>query len=159
MSRNDQPDSDHSRRQAQDELAADEAWVSRVRDVYEPETMTSAQRAAFDARLEARIERASRGRWTIAIARPALVAAVAAALWLNISPEDAPPEPERVAVMSAPAPASRPESLRAWQREMMAVADPASTDSIAPQTEDLPADYQALDSLLLAGGHGGSHGR
>lgn len=156
MSRDEHSHSEWTQQEQQDQ-SVDEAWLARVRDVYEPEPMTPAQRLAFDARLEERIDRTRRRNLIVSIAGPVLLAAAAALIWIAVAPQAPGPRPAtQVATDTQP---TRPASLRAWQHEVIAAADPTESTRVGPSSADLPAEYQALDSLFLAGANGGQHGR
>ncbi|MDH4016295.1 MAG: hypothetical protein OEV20_03040 [Actinomycetota bacterium] len=135
----------------------DDAWLERFRDVYAPEPMSPAERRAFDARLEERIEvEARRGPLWLPIWQPVVAAAAIAALavWLvwSPAPDTSPTVPTEVAT------ARRPASLADWEREILAAADPATAPESAGSEEILPDDYRAIAGMFLGGG-GGANAR
>jgi hypothetical protein len=130
-------------------------WLERVRDVYTPEPMTTAEQRAFDARLEQRIDAAARrGPFGLRMWQPiAAVAVAAAAAWLTYG---TPPEPSPTATSPQADFASmrRPASLADWEREILAAAEPEASTQAAANDRILPDEYQAIDGLFLAGGGG-----
>ena len=135
----------------------DAAWLERVRDVYTPEPMSPAERLAFDTRLEERIETSARsGLFGLPLWQPiSLMAVVAVAVWLTISPAPAPTTPDAPPEVAS---VRRPASLADWEREILAAAEPGSTPNSATGDEILPDDYRAIAGLFL-GADGGGTGR
>jgi ferric-dicitrate binding protein FerR (iron transport regulator) len=116
------------RHHADHELGRGDAeLVRRIAESYRPPEPAASARAAFRARLDARIRRRAVGRrWA---AGAATAAAAVAIVWLRGS-----------LPMDAPAPdATSDEAL-------LALALPAASEE-----EVLPADYQAIEDLLLEG--------
>jgi hypothetical protein len=119
------------RRSGEHELERDAAFVRRIAEVYRPAEPAPAARVAFRAALDARIaRRASARRW---LAGAAAVACALGTVWLRGAPPIVPTAPE-----SATAEAGAAEAL-------LALAVPGSEPQV------LPADYQAIDDLLLEG--------
>jgi hypothetical protein len=106
----------------------DAALVRWIVETYRPPEPAPSARAAFRARLDARIRRRAAGRrWRVGAAT---VAVAAALVWLRGS----------LPVHREPAPdASADEAL-------LALALPADSDE-----EAMPADYQAIEALFLDG--------
>ena len=110
----------------------DAQLVRHIAESYRPRELSPAQRVAFRARLDARIRVRARLRLWIAGAATVAVAALAV-LVRGTLPVSEPSEPGvQAAAIDA-------------EEELLALALPAS------EPETLPADYQAIDDLLLEG--------
>jgi hypothetical protein len=118
--------------------------------------MSTAERRAFDARLEARLEaRRSRSRLPLPLWQPIAAAAVLAiAGWLVWSPPSGPPEVDAPTV-TAHGPRA---ALSEWEREILAAADPVATPVAPGGAAILPDDYRAIAGLFLGGGSGDGDG-
>jgi anti-sigma factor RsiW len=113
------------------DIDRDVDFVRHVAESYRPREFSSAERVAFRTRLDARIRR--RAQLPIWIAGAATAAAVAVLVLVRGSlPVNAPAEPGTSAALDA-------------EETLLALALPAS------DAEKLPADYQAIDDLLLEG--------
>jgi hypothetical protein len=107
----------------------DAELVRRIAESYRPPEPAASARAAFRARLDARIRRRAVGRRWVAGATTAAVAVAVAIVWLR-------------GPFSSDAPAPDATSDEA----LLALALPADSEE-----EALPADYQAIEDLLLEG--------
>jgi hypothetical protein len=104
----------------------DAELVRRIAESYRPAEPAVAARVAFRARLDARIRRRAVGRrW---VAGVATAAAAVALVWLRGSPPIDPPTTD------------------ASDQALLVLALPPESDE-----EVMPADYQAIEDLLLAG--------
>lgn len=118
----------------------DGAFVERVREVYAWPEQTEFERAAFSARLNERLQRkrARRAIWIPATLATAAVGVAVLAVW--------------VLLPSAPLDERSSELARAGgetaEEALLALTQP--TQSIDRDTS-LPADYEAISSLLLNG--------
>jgi len=109
-------------------------FVDQLATHYTPRPWTSAQRARFDAALQARIQRPQRRGWMV----PALVAAAAAALvWISFSERPDQNEPD-------------PVVAGGWESELFLSSDVSPLDD-RDDREALPDDYLAIASLFLDG--------
>ena len=104
----------------------DEALVRRIAASYRPAESAPSARAAFRAGIDARIRRRATQRWTAAAA----MACVALAL---------------VLLRGSPAPLA-PSTDLPDDAALLALALPDESED-----EVLPADYQAIDDLLIEG--------
>jgi hypothetical protein len=110
----------------------DAELVRRIAENYRPTQPSPAERVAFRAALDVRIRRRARGRLWIAGAATAAVAAVLVLVRGSL-PVGAPKAPVTpVAAIDA-------------DETLLALALPAS------EAQTLPADYQAIEDLLLEG--------
>jgi hypothetical protein len=119
----------------------DARFVARLREMYAPEPLDAARRAAFDARLRERTLRARRFRLALA---PALAAAAIAA-WAVWS---AGPRTKSGEVPPPPEVAETPVEFE-WEQDVF-------YGDLAPETaelgEELPPEYAAIDLVFLEGG-------
>ena len=113
----------------------DAELVRRIAETYRPPEPAASARVVFRARLDERIRRRAVGRRWLAGAAAGATAAAAALVLLRGSPVGWEPVAEPVAEAS-----STPEEA------LLALALPADAEE-----ENLPADYQAIDVLLLEG--------
>jgi len=110
------------------------AFVHGLAAHYAPPPWTSAQRAEFDAALQARFEGPRRRGLLV----PALAgAAVAALIWFSFSP-------------GRQVDPSRPVVASAWESELFLSSDLSPLDD-RDEGEALPDDYLAIASLFLDG--------
>jgi hypothetical protein len=104
----------------------DAELVRRIAESYRPTEPAASARAAFRARLDARIRRRAVGRrW---VAGLATAAAAVALVWLRGTP-----------------PIDTPAADTAGDEALLALALPAELEE-----DVMPADYQAIEDLLLA---------
>jgi hypothetical protein len=108
------------------DLARDEALVRRIAESYRPPEPAPSARAAFRAGIDARIRRRATQRWSAA------AATICAALAF-------------VLLRGSPAPIAPSTDLRD-DAALLALALPDESED-----ETLPADYQAIDDLLIEG--------
>lgn len=122
----------------------DARLIERVRAAWSPAPPTPAQRAAFDAGLEARLERAQRrhGLWP-ALGVGAAAAAFATLLVMVRSEVPAPQAPVPVA-QHAPAPDAT--TLRAAE---LLYAGSEGTGELEVDDAGLPAEYAAIADVFL----------
>jgi hypothetical protein len=128
-------------------LAADEeAFVRRVADAFAPPPRTAAQRVAFQARLEERLEVEGRPRrWVWGLAALAAAALAAVVLPMVFGREvEAPVVQTTIASGSGPA-ATGAEA--AQEDAILAIV----VDSEVASDATLPEDYQAIASVFLGG--------
>jgi hypothetical protein len=119
-------DERHSLDQERDLEPGDAALVRRIAEAYRPPDPTAAARVAFRARVDARIRRRTARRvWVTGIAT---ATAAAAFMWLR-----------------GAAPVGPPASPDA------ATGDTLLALAASSEEEALPADYQAIEDLLLEG--------
>lgn len=105
----------------------DAELVRRIAESYRPPEPAASARAAFRARLDARIRRRAVGqRWVVGVAT---AAAAVALVWLRGSP-----------------PIETPVADTATDEALLVLALPAESEE-----EAMPADYQAIEDLLLEG--------
>jgi hypothetical protein len=109
----------------------DRELARRIGDAYAPPPLTAAQRARFDAELDTRI---ARHRWRLAPWLLAAATAAAAALLVVSRLASVPPAPQ-------PAVADAEDV----DEEFVLALAGGSSDELAAE---LPADYQAIASLL-----------
>lgn len=110
------------------------AFVDGLAAHYAPPPWNPAQRAEFDAALQARFERPQRPGWLV----PALAgAAVAALIWFSFSP-------------GPPVDPSRPVVASAWESELFLSSDLTPLDE-GDEGEALPDDYVAIANLFMDG--------
>lgn len=116
------------RQHAEHELdPGDAELVRRIAESYRPPEPAASARAAFRARLDARIRRRAVGRrWAAGAATAAVAVAI---VWLR-----------------GPLPTDAPASYATSDEALLALALPADSEE-----EALPADYQAIEDLLLEG--------
>jgi hypothetical protein len=114
------------------DIDRDADFVRHVAESYRPRELSAAERVAFRTRLDARIRR--RAHLPLWIAGAATAAVVALAVLVRGS-------------LPVETPATTGSSAAALDAEetLLALALPAS------DAETLPADYQAIDDLLLEG--------
>jgi hypothetical protein len=126
----------------------DARLVARVRDAWAPAPMTSVQRAAFDARLQERVERAQRrvGLWPALGAGLAAAALAALAALLFVRGANGPDTPPVVVATTAPATAQAATS--AWAADLL-YAETEDDDERALDDDGLPAEYAAIAGMLL----------
>jgi len=110
----------------------DAQLVRQIAESYRPRELSPAQRVAFRTRLDARIRGRARLRLWIAGAATTAVA-VLVVLVRGTLPVSEPAEP------------GVQEAAIDAEEALLAFASPA------PEPETLPADYQAIDDLLLEG--------
>lgn len=119
---------------------AEEEFVDRLAEVYAPAPMNSAERAAFDEAVRARLERPER--------RPVLIpvigaAAAAALVWFvltqPIGPIGSPGEEESQAAVAG-----------AWEDELFLSSDLGASED-REKSESLPEDYLAIASVFMDG--------
>ena len=108
------------------EIDRDEELVRRIAESYRPPVPASSARAAFRAGIDARIRRRTTQRWAAA------AATASAALAL-------------VLLRGSPAPLA-PSTDLPDDAALLALALPDESED-----ETLPADYQAIDDLLIEG--------
>lgn len=125
---------------------ADERLVARIAEHYSPPALTSAERADFDARLRARVAEARANRaWLPALGAAAATAGVAAWLVLGAGLGSLPP-----ATATRAGTATGPETLAAWEREVLYAGTLAVDDDEAEEdAAELPEPYVSIASLLL----------
>jgi hypothetical protein len=123
--------------------AARDVLSTRIAERFAPAPMTPARRAAFDASLRRRLERraAARPRLVLAV-RPAAAVAALAALWVG----SAPPRTDPGEAGGAGSPP--PLTTRVWEEEILRAESDLDEES-GDADEVLPADYAAIESLLL----------
>ncbi len=93
----------------------DKRMLERVRELYQPEPMSSSQRAAFDAALRAQIETdENRGRWLRVVAPAAAGLMAAIALWLVMSLPRTEPGPGSGPVTATTSPTAESLTQQAW---------------------------------------------
>ena len=109
------------------EIDRDAELVRRIAESYRPPEPAASARAAFRARVDARIRRRAMQRWA---AGAATAAAALALVLLRGSPPVAP----------------TPSADAADDAALLALALPEESED-----EALPADYQAIEDLLLEG--------
>jgi len=132
------PDAEHPA------LAPEDArLVARVRDAWGPEPLTSARRAAFDAGLQERLDRARRphGLWPALGA--GLVAASLATLLLVRAQTAAPPAAPVVAETHTAL-----EQRTAWAADLL-YSNGEEADERDDDDEGLPAEYAAIAGVFL----------
>jgi hypothetical protein len=112
----------------------EKSFVDQLASLYAPRPWTSEQRARFDARLRARIQRPQRRSWMV----PALAAVAAAALvWIRLSGGPGGAE-------------SDPGVASGWESELFLSNDVSPLED-RDDGEALPDDYLAIASLFLDG--------
>lgn len=119
----------------------DARLVSRVRDSFGPEPLTPARRAAFDAGLQERLERARRG-YGLWPALGAGLAAASLATLLLVRAQDPPP--------AAPPAVAQPALVadEAWAADLL-YSDADDPDELTANDDDLPAEYAAIAGVFL----------
>lgn len=122
----------------------DARLIERVREAWSPAPPTPARRAAFDAALEARLERARRrpGPWPAL----ALGAAAAALVALLVTARSEAPPPAARAPLAQKDPAPGETALRAAD---LLYAGGAGTAELETDDAGLPAEYAAIADLFL----------
>lgn len=114
----------------------DERLLARLREAYRPEPLTRAQRAAFDAALQARLERRRVRLWM-----PVLALGAAAALLSLVLVA-----PEREPAGAGPRVAALEHE--AWAAELLLSDGAGYGEEDAAAGDDLPPQYAAIASLL-----------
>ncbi len=122
------------------DLTPDEAtFVRRLNDAYAPPPMGSAERAAFDRRLRARLARRARVRSPLFMAAAATAAAL---LWMVMA------RPGSIAVPPQSTVAASSEEPPTEMEEILSAYDWATGDA-SDLAMALPADYQVLAADYL----------
>lgn len=109
----------------------DAELVRRIAESYRPPEREPSARVAFRARVDARVRRQSLGRRWTTVATAAVAASAIALAWLNGPLATDPTAPDD-----------------ATDEALLAFALPAAAEA---EEESLPADYQAIEDLLLEG--------
>jgi len=125
--------------------ADEEALVRRVADAFAPPPRTAAQRVAFQARLEERLETQGRSRrwvWGLAALAAAALAAVVLPMVLGRKAEG----PLQTTIASGSGPAATGAET-AQEDAILAIV----VDSEVASDATLPEDYQAIASVFLGG--------
>jgi hypothetical protein len=128
-------------------LEGDDArLVARLRDAWAPEPLTPARRAAFDAGLEERLDRARRGRRLLwpALGASLTAASLTALLLLRQETVVVPPAPVEVASSGAASTAQRAE----WAAALLYTSDDEEDERVADD-DGLPAEYAAIAGVFL----------
>ncbi len=121
----------------------DEAFVRRVADAYAPSPRTAAQRVAFQAKLEERLQAEGRSRsWMWGVAAVATAAAAFFLLSEALDSQIEEPSPQQAIAISKPLPTGHEEAQE--DAILAIVIDPDATSE-----EVLPEDYQAIASVFL----------
>jgi hypothetical protein len=120
--------------------------VRRIAESYRPAESTPSMRVAYRDRLDARIRRRAKRRLWLAGSAAAAVAAAAALVWLRV-PIGAPfasGSPDRDQEIALEPEASSSDANE--EDALLAFALPADSEEVA-----LPADYEAIEDLILEG--------
>jgi hypothetical protein len=133
------PRQDDERRLASD----DDAFVRRVADAYTPPPRTAAQRVAFQAKLEERLQAEGRSRsWMWGAAAVATAAAAFLLISGALDSQIEEPAPQGTMAASEPLPTGHEQ---AQEEAILAIV----IDPDARSEDVLPEDYQAIASVFL----------
>lgn len=136
----------------QEPTPEDERFVRRLAEVWRAPAPTAAERASFQARLEAKLAAPGRARRWAPLGLAAAGLAALALLWLGGGTERTTPESLRIATLAAPG-----EGASAPGGGTEAPAAPSATEALLALTETsseqtdaaLPPDYAAISGLFL----------